>query len=110
MNCLPNANYPIPYLDIDCVEEFENNITRLLPKDYCLTNNVLPYTQYGNILTVFMGEPKEELYNRLMKETGQMIRVFKTCPKKLNETINRLFTEEKSHENFTNINCGHVYR
>lgn len=90
MNRLKNSEYNIPYLDIDCLEHYSKEAISKVSKEFSLSNNVLPIELNDNILTVFMGRPEEDIYNRLEKATGLVIRVFKTCPIKLNKKIQQI--------------------
>ena len=93
MDRLKNSSFNIPYLDIDCLEYYNKDAISKVRKEFCLSNNVLPIDLNDNILTVFMGRPEEDIYNRLEKATGLVIRVFKTCPIKLNKKIQEINTK-----------------
>lgn len=93
MERLKNSAYNIPYVDIDCLQEFNITAINLISQEFSIKHNVLPIDISENILTVFMGNPSVKIINLLEKETGLIIRVIKTCPEKLSRKILEVFTK-----------------
>jgi hypothetical protein len=92
MDRIPNSYYEIPYIDIENFE-FDDTVN-LISRSFALKNNVIPMEQYDNHVTVCMGIPNIELYNKLGTKTKKQITIFKGDPNKIKKLIKMLYREK----------------
>ncbi len=91
MERLPNSYYRIPPISVESYE-FTDRERNLFTKRFAIKNSIVALEKTDKMLTVCMGKPTEELYNKIKEQNkGFHIAVAKCCPKKLLEVLETLY-------------------